>query len=92
VLTPEQRVLRARIAADTRWSTEDPKDPDGPLARTRAKSPGSLDFWKAKLDPDGALPEAERERRAEHARRAHMTRLSLASSQARSRKKVSPNA
>jgi hypothetical protein len=37
------------------------------------------------VDPDRKLPEAERLRRAEHALRAHMLRLSLRSSQARKR-------
>lgn len=35
------------------------------------------------VDPEGRLPEAERERRASLAFRAHMTRLALRSSQVR---------
>jgi hypothetical protein len=54
----------------------------------RKRSPQSLDYWAAKVDPDGALPEQERCRRAEHARKAHMAGLALKSSQAR-RKKAS---
>ncbi len=89
MLTPNQRVLRARIAAHTRWANEDPRDPNGAMARARAKSPQSPDYWAAKVDPDGELPEAERAKRAEHARKAYMTGLALKSSQARRTKKAS---
>ena len=39
------------------------------------------------VDPEGVLPEAERIRRAEHARKAYFTRLALKSAQARRRKR-----
>jgi hypothetical protein len=42
-------------------------------------------FYDA-VDPDRVLPEAERERRAEAALRAHMAKLALASSRKRSGK------
>jgi hypothetical protein len=38
------------------------------------------------VDPDGKLSEAERLRRAEHAKSAYFTRLSLASATARRRR------
>jgi hypothetical protein len=56
----------------------------------RKRSPQSLDYWAAKVDPDGALPEQERCRRAEHARKAYMTGLALASSQARRKRGARP--
>lgn len=80
-LTPEQRTIRARIAAHTRWSKEDP----APTAK-RAQA-GLLDKFRREVDPNNELPEAERERRAQAARRAHMQRLALASSKARGARK-----
>lgn len=76
-LTPEQRSQRARIASLTRWSKEDPA---ATAARGQA---GLLARFEREVDPEGSLPEAERRRRAECARQAHMARLSLASSKAR---------
>lgn len=77
-MTPEQRSLRARLAAHASWAkTQDPS------ARTRPARDAQLEKFMREVDPDGELPEPERRRRAEHARRAHMTRLALRSSQAR---------
>jgi hypothetical protein len=76
-LTPEQRSLRARIAANTRWSREDPA---ATAARGQA---GLLAKFVDQVDPDRVLPEDERLRRAEAARRAHMQRLAFLSSKAR---------
>lgn len=81
-LTPEQRTLRGRLAAQVRWSAQDPVEG---TARARAASPSSLAYFEAKVDPTGELPDAERLRRAESARRAYFTRLALASSRARRR-------
>lgn len=81
-LTPEQRTIRARIAAHTRWSREDPA---ATAARAQA---GLMDKFRREVDPNNELPEAERERRAEAARRAHMQRLALASSKARAARKA----
>jgi len=41
--------------------------------------------FEREVDPDGVLPEVERLRRAEHARKAYMQKLALASA-ARRRK------
>lgn len=76
-LTPEQRSQRARIAALTRWAKEDPTET---AARGQA---GLLARFEREVDPDGRLTPAERTRRAECARKAHMTRLAFASSKAR---------
>jgi hypothetical protein len=83
-VTPEQRTMRARLAAYTRWSKEDPSDPNGSLRRAQK---ASMDRFEREVDPDQKLPPAERARRAEAARRAYFTRLALMSSQARSRRK-----
>ena len=80
-MTPEQRTLRARLAAHARRSKEDPT-----TNATRGQA-GLLARFEREVDPDGVLPPAERARRAESARKAHMTRLSLASSKARSQKR-----
>lgn len=80
-LTPEQRRLRAQIAANTRWARE---DPTANAARGQA---GLLAKFENDVDPDGTLDPAERTRRAEAARKAHMLRLALASSKARSARK-----
>ena len=80
-LSPEQRRLRAQIAANTRWSKEDPKEGIKPARAAYERR------FESEVDPDGALPEGERRRRAAAAMRAHMQRLALASS--RARKKVS---
>lgn len=42
-----------------------------------------LSRFALEVDPDQVLPPAERERRADALRRAHMTRLALKSAQAR---------
>jgi hypothetical protein len=76
-MTPEQRALRARIAAHTRWSREDPRE------GTAAARAAFNDRFEREVDPDGLLPRDERQRRAECARKAYFARLALASSRAR---------
>jgi hypothetical protein len=78
--------LRAQIAANTRWSRENP-------APTAARGQAGLQARFAReVDPDGALEPAERARRAEAARKAHMQRLALASSKARGARKAAREA
>lgn len=80
-LTPEQRRLRAQIAAHEMWaSCEDP------IAHTLPARMASLARFERDVDPEGTLPPEERARRAEHARKAHFRRLALKSSQARAAK------
>jgi hypothetical protein len=76
-LNPAQRSLRARIAANTRWAGEDPA-----VNAARGQA-GLMARFLDEVDPDHQLPEAERTRRAEAARRAHMQRLAFLSSKAR---------
>jgi hypothetical protein len=81
-LTAEQRSLRARLAAHESWAaTEDP------TARTAPAREAFLDRFERQVDPDGVLDPAERARRGESARKAHFTRLALASSKARRARK-----
>lgn len=77
-LTPEQRKLRAQIAAHTRWSREDDRAGATEKART-----AFLERFEREVDPDCKLDPAERSRRAAHARKAYFARLALRSTQAR---------
>ena len=82
-LTPEQRVMRARLAIQTRHSQCDGRDA---TAAATAASPAKLRYWEKQVDPDGKLTPAERKRRAESARKAHYTRLAFQASKARKAK------
>lgn len=79
-LTPAQRSMRASIAASARWSREDPT-----TAAERGQAGLAAKFEREAREAEPGLADAEYARRAECARRAHMQRLALASSRARSR-------
>ena len=76
------RRLAASIAANTRWSRENPTE------QGRKMRAGLEAKFLREVDPDGVLPEDERNRRAEAARRAHYQRMALASAKARSERKA----
>lgn len=76
-LNPEQRTLRARIAAHAMHARHDSRATSAPGRRA------FLERFEREVDPEGVLPIAERQRRAEHARKAYFTRLALKSSRAR---------
>lgn len=76
-LSPEQRSLRARIAAHTLHSQVDPQEHTAPARKA------FLDRFEAEVDPEGVLSPEERARRASHARKAYFTKLALKSAQAR---------
>lgn len=79
-LTPEQRTMRARKAALTRWSRETP------AANAQRGQAGLLDrFRRQVLEHDPSVTEPELTRRAEALRRAHMIDLAFRSSKARSK-------
>ena len=74
--------LPHQISANSRWSQE---DPTAQGIRLRA----GLDAkFLHEVDPNNELPEAERRRRAEAARRAYYQRLALASVKARKARKA----
>ena len=75
------RVVAGRLGGLTTASRNDP------LAYTAKARLAFLAGFAALVDPEGALPPDERERRAVAARRAHMTRLALASSKARAQRR-----
>jgi hypothetical protein len=78
-LTPEQRQLRASMAAYSRWAQQDPRE------GTAAPRAASWARFENQVDPDRTLSEGERYRRAKAAQNAHMKRMALASSRARSK-------
>jgi hypothetical protein len=77
-LSPTERSLRGKLAAHTSWANT----PD-PAARTAPARAKFLDRFYRQVDPDGKLPEAERHRRAEAAKKAYYTGLALKSARAR---------
>jgi hypothetical protein len=83
-LSPEQRTLRARMAANTRWSREDAHE------GTEKARAAFANRFEREVDPDGLLPAAERTRRAECARKAHMQGLALKSARARQARRQAP--
>lgn len=76
-LTPEERSLRARVAAHAMHAKNDAK------ATTAAARDTFLSSFERQVDPDGVLAPEERARRAEHARKAHFASLALKSAKAR---------
>ena len=77
-MSPEQRTLRARLAAHESWARTDDTS-----ARTAPARKAFLDRFEKQVDPDGELSPAERARRARHARKAYFTRLAMKSARAR---------
>ena len=78
-LTPSERVMRARMAAYMLHARYDPRETTKPARR--AFNQRFLD----QVDPDHRLPDRERHRRAESARRAYFTRLAYLSARKRRR-------
>ena len=78
------RTLRGRIGAHRLHATHDPRET---TAAARAAARTALDErLLAEIDPEHTLPEAERARRLQHARKAHFAALALKAAQARRRK------
>ncbi|MDI3312966.1 MAG: hypothetical protein QJR12_01375 [Mycobacterium sp.] len=83
-LSPAERSLRARIAANVRWANE----PDR-LAATAPGRRAMLDAFERQVDPDGILCPEERAKRAKNARLAALQRAQLkASRRARQRREA----
>ena len=76
-----ERSLRARLAAYALHAQRDPRET---TANGRA---AFLARFDREVDPEGVLEPEERRRRAEQARRAYFTRLSLAAVKARQAKR-----
>lgn len=75
MLSPEQRVLRSRLAAHSLHAQG--KTNTGP-ARVAFDA-----RWGREVDPEGVLSPDERAKRAAHAKQAHFQRMALKSAQAR---------
>ncbi len=80
VLTPTELSLRARIGAYSLHAQHDPTE------TTKPARAAFLAGFEREVDPEGALPPAERTRRAGAARKAYFAKLALKSAQARRRK------
>ena len=79
-LTPEQRSLRARVGAYALHAQGG--------TSTKAGSAAFLARFDREVDPNGILASDERSRRAEFALRAHMAKLALKASRAKTRAKI----
>jgi hypothetical protein len=77
LLSPAERSLRARIGAHSAHAAG--------RTNTAPARTAFLESFIDRVDPDRTLSEAERLRRAKHARRAHMLKLALSSARARRR-------
>jgi len=86
-LTPSERSQRSRMAAHASWANT----PDV-LARTKAGRDGFLGRFADQVDPERKLSEAERQRRAESAKKAYMAGLALKSAKARRLRKTAGDA
>jgi hypothetical protein len=76
-LSPGERSLRARMAAFAMHSQNDSKKTSQPARDAFQK------MFLDEVDPFRELPEAERLRRAECARKAHFTRMAYRSAKVR---------
>ena len=85
-LSPAERQLRARLAAHESWART-----TNPSQRTATARRAFLQRFVTEVDPDGVLPEVDRARRAESARKAYFTRLALKSARARRRSDGGPD-
>ncbi len=83
-LTPAERVMRARLAAHSLHARI-----ADPAAHTAPARRAFLDRFEREVDPEGLLPLSERQRRAEHARKAYFARLALSSARARRERRPS---
>jgi hypothetical protein len=74
---PKSKSLPHQIAANIRWSKEDPTEQG---IKMRA---GLEQKFLREVDPNNELPEAERLRRADSARKAYYQRIALISAKNR---------
>jgi hypothetical protein len=77
-LTPDERRLRAQVAANARWAK-----PGARQRQAEAITGSKLAYFERQIDPDCKLDPVERRRCAENALRAEMAGLALRSAKAR---------
>lgn len=86
-MTSTERRLRAQLAALERTARgEDPSE------RTRKAREAAARRFEDQVDPDRVLPTEERQRRAEAARMAHMTRMAYRSAKLRRERREAEDA
>ena len=71
---PNARKANARIAANVSWARTPVRSERTEIARR--SSPGSIDYWLERVDPDGAMSPEDRRKAARNALRAYMGQLS----------------
>lgn len=79
---PAERALIARLAVESSWAAT----PDRSARTAPARAGLDAKFVREVDERWPGLSEADRQRRAEHLRKAHFARLALRSAQARRRK------
>lgn len=77
-MSEAERSLIGRIGANKSWANTPDRS-----ARTAPGRRAMLEKFEREVDPAGALPPAERARRAGYARKAYFQALALKSAQAR---------
>ena len=80
-LTPEQRTLRARLAAHESWSNTE--DRTARASAGHRASPASVEYWLERVDPAGTMTTKARRAAARSKRDAYMTRLAFNACRAR---------
>ena len=80
-ISAEMATLRGRIGAHTSWANTADR-----TARTEPGRQAMRDKFARQVDPDSVLTPTEREFRADHARRAHYSRMAMKSAKVRSAK------
>jgi hypothetical protein len=83
-LSPAERSLRARLAAHAMHGKHDARET---TAKARA---AFLVRFERQADPEGLLPPAERQRRAQQLRSVYFAQLALASARARRTRREAP--
>ncbi|MFE0329026.1 hypothetical protein ACFW08_20035 [Streptomyces sp. NPDC058960] len=83
-MDPQDRSLRASLAAHTSWANT--LDPSSRTAKARAAANGRFEREARQLHPDATDEQIARV--AEHLKKAHFKRLALASAKARRAKKT----
>lgn len=81
-INPADMAMRGRIGAHVTHSRYDSRE------LTSSAREAFLSNFERQVDPDGVLSPEERRRRAEHAKKAHFSRLALKSAEARRKSKV----
>ena len=76
-MTPEERSQISRMGAHALHSRYDSR------AMSQPARDAFMGRFEDEVDPDRVLPEAERRRRVEHAKRLYFTRLAFRSAKAR---------